>query len=88
MYLQVFLLILSNILNYQIINCIHGSSPKKLSISELRTFLSYGHPLVPDCPDKRGLSVLLLCFSLVHANTIIAVMTFYFSKQIQNHSLT
>ncbi len=32
---------------------------------------------------------MLLCFSLVHANTIIAVMTFYFSKQIQNHhSLT
>ncbi len=41
------------------INCIHGSSPNKLSISELRTFLSYGHPLVPDCPDKRGLSVLI-----------------------------
>ncbi len=59
MYLQVFLLILSNILiQLSIINCIHGSSPNKLSISELRTFLSYGHPLVPDCPDKRGLSVM------------------------------
>ncbi len=31
---------------------------------------------------------MLLCFSLLHANTIIAVMTFDFSKQIQNHSLT
>ncbi len=31
---------------------------------------------------------MLLCFSLLYANTIIAVMTFDFSKQIQNHSLT
>ncbi len=30
---------------------------------------------------------MLLCFSLLHAKTIIAVMTFDFSKQIQNHSL-
>ncbi len=28
----------------------------------------------------RGSTVLLLCFSLVHANTIIAVMTFLFQQ--------
>ncbi len=33
-------------------------------------------------------TVLLLYFSLGHANTIVAVMTLYFSKQIQNYSLT
>ena len=26
--------------------------------SEMRTNLSYGHPLIPRCPDKRGLTVL------------------------------
>ena len=25
--------------------------------SEIRTNLSYGHPLIPRCPDKRGLTV-------------------------------
>ena len=25
--------------------------------SEMRTNLSYGHPLIPRCPDKRGLTV-------------------------------
>ena len=25
--------------------------------SELRTFLTYGHPSVPCCPDKGGLTV-------------------------------
>ncbi len=30
-----------------------------MRVSELRTFLSYGHPLVPHCPDKRGSSVCL-----------------------------
>ena len=27
------------------------------TFSYLRTFPTYGHPLVPRCPDKRGLSV-------------------------------
>ena len=28
-----------------------------LFISKLQTFLTYGHPLVPCCPDKGGLTV-------------------------------
>ena len=26
-----------------------------MECSKIRTFLTYGHPLVPCCPDKRGI---------------------------------
>ena len=46
-------------------------------------FISLDFQKGRSCPAPQ-----LPCFSLVHAKTIIAVMTFYFRKQIQNHSLT
>ena len=35
------------------------------TLSYLRTFPTYGHPLVPRCPDKRGLSVSLLMRTVI-----------------------
>ena len=36
--------------------------------SEIRTNLSYGHPLIPRCPDKRGFTVQVFCVSFSLSN--------------------
>ena len=43
--------------------------------SELRTFQSYGQCKVPDCPDKRGMSVLVSMLMLCFAAWSVAMVT-------------
>ena len=60
--------------------------------SEIRTNLSYGHSLIPRCPDKRGLTVqglAGLCCLLLHIFYCFLLL-FYFCEQtvvsIQNYN--
>ena len=47
---------------------------KMTAVSEIRTNPRYGHPPVPRCPDKRGLSV--------HRSEVLEALSFEWSPMI------
>ena len=54
-------------------------------ISHLRAFPTYGHPLVPRCPDKKGLSVFHFLPSFLAMGTFTSTE---FHSQVDTNNIT